>query len=105
MLTFRGFTIDGPLVMVSSDRYQVQIRNLVSYLVSHFNRRVGLIYESEDAGIHWLKRLEFPSYHWHYNQTFWLYSDNLFAMYALEPWRPDISNAINETFRSYDLPL
>ena len=106
MLAIHGSTIDlQSFIMVSSEEYQIQLRNLVSYLVSHFNPAVGLIYESEDPGVHWLKRVEFPSYHWHYNQTFWLYSDNLFAMYALAPWRPDIANAINETFRRYDLPL
>ena len=105
ILMAQGSAIDLSNAMASSDSYQTRLTDLVSYLVSHFNPQVGLIYESEDQGIHWLKRVEFPSYHWHYNQTFWIYSDNLFAMYALEPWRPDIANMINETFRRYDLPF
>ncbi|HYW01476.1 MAG TPA: hypothetical protein VE862_08400 [Candidatus Acidoferrum sp.] len=105
MLIAQGATIDLSSGTASSEFHQTRLTSLVSYLVGHFNPQAGLIYESEDQGVHWLKRVEFPFYHWHYNQTFWIYSDNLFAMYALEPWRPDIANLINETFRRYDLPF
>ncbi len=105
MLIAQGAIVDISNATVSSEFYQTRLTNLVSYLIGHFNPQVGLIYESEDQGVHWLKRIEFPFYHWHYNQTFWIYSDNLFAMYALEPWRPDIANLINETFRRFDLPF
>ena len=105
MLMTHVFTIELSNATDLSEPYQTRLRNLVSYLVSHFNPQIGLIYESEDKGTHWLKRIEFPSYHWHYNQTYWIYSDNLFAMYALEPWRPDIASVINETFLHYDLPF
>ena len=84
---------------------QSAVARATNYLVSHFNPTVGLIYESEDSGIHWLKRTEYPSYHWRYNQTYWLYSDNLFAIYALLPWRPDISAIINETYHRWNPPF
>jgi len=81
------------------------VTRATNYLVSHFNPAIGLIYESEDPGIHWLKRTEYPAYHWRYNQTYWLYSDNLFAIYALQPWRPDVSAKINETYHYWDPPF
>lgn len=83
--------------------YRIQLA--VNYLTSHFNSQTGLIYESEDTGTHWLKRVEYPNYHWKYGQTFWLYSDNLFAAYALQPWAPDIAHRINETINRYNPPF
>jgi hypothetical protein len=69
---------------------------------------VGLIYESEDSGQHWLNITANDGYQgkydWHYNQTFWLMSDNIIAMYALLPWRPDISQKINATYQRYNTP-
>ena len=43
-----------------------RIHSAVNYLISHFDPEVGLIYESEDTGAHWLKRVEYPDYHWRY---------------------------------------
>jgi len=76
----------------------------VKYLCQHFRSDVGLIYESEDSGTHWLKRTEYPSWNWTYSQTFWLYSDNLFAAAALEPFAPEISSKINATLGKYPVP-
>ena len=94
-----------PTQTISSNTLQNAVRNATNYLVSHFNPTVGLIYESEDAGTHWLKRTEYPNYHWHYNQTYWLYSDNLFAIYALQPWRPAVSATINATYHRWNPPF
>jgi len=94
-----------PTQTISTNTLQNAIRNATNYLVSHFNPTVGLIYESEDSGTHWLKRTEYPNYHWHYNQTYWLYSDNLFAIYALQPWRPDVSATINATYHHWNPPF
>lgn len=99
-----ALTVANSNVIGAASPNQSRITNLVSYLASHFNTKVGLIYESEDEGTHWLKRIEYPAYRWHYNQTYWIYSDNLFAIYALEPWRPDIAYAVNTTYHSYNLP-
>jgi len=84
-----------------NSRLQLAVR----YLISHFNPDVGLVYESEDEGTHWLKRTEYPNYQWKYTQTYWLYSDNLFAAYALLPWAPEIAHRINETINRYNPPL
>jgi hypothetical protein len=94
-----------PKVTVDNRAVQTAVARATNYLVSHFSPTVGLIYESEDPGIHWLKRTEYPNYHWRYNQTYWLYSDNLFAIYALLPWRPDISAIINETYHRWNPPF
>lgn len=94
------------LPRMTNDRtVQNAVKHATNYLVSHFNATVGLIYESEDPGIHWLKRTEYPNYHWRYDQTYWLYSDNLFAIYALLPWRPDISAIINQTYYRWNPPF
>lgn len=97
-------TFVTPQATVDSKTVMQAVQHATSYLVNHFNATVGLIYESEDPGVHWLKRTEYPDYHWHYNQTYWLYSDNLFAIYALQPWRPDVSALINSTYHRWNPP-
>jgi len=62
-----------------------------------------LIYESDDPGQHWLKS-EFSNFTWNYNQTFWLYSDNLFAYLALRHDYPLIANQIIQSIQAYDQP-
>ncbi len=64
------------------------------YLLRHYNREVGLIYESEDEGKHWLSMGELPNYELTYQQTYWAYSDNLFASLALAPFNRTISENI-----------
>jgi len=73
------------------------------YLVNHFNPSIGLVYESEDPGEHWLSH-EQTGYHWGYNQTYWLYSDNLFAYLALRHDFPQISRRIQDAMSSYRQP-
>ena len=41
-------------VVKGSDEYRSNIDLAVSYLVGHYDKHVGLIYESEDNGTHWL---------------------------------------------------
>lgn len=86
--------------------YQSNILSATQYLSSHFSEKVGLIYESEDLGLggHWLARTEYPNFPYKYNSVFWLYSDNMLAVNALGPWRPDIAEAINETYYRYNPP-
>jgi len=72
-----------------------------AYLIHHFNENLDLIYESEDPGPHWL-RLELSNFHWRYNQTYWLYSDNLFAYLALRNDYPEIASRIRESIEAYN---
>ena len=90
--------------MEINDELPTRITRAVDYLLDHYNSELGLIYESEDEGTHWLKRIEYPEYSWGYNQTYWLYSDNLVVAYALEPWAPEVSMKINETINRYQVP-
>jgi len=91
----------SPLVASpDSPAFQAQIGRAVDYLVNRFNPTIGLIYESDDHGKHWLTS-EFKDFRWEYRQTYWLYSDNLFAAYALQPYRPDISAQIQSALNRY----
>jgi hypothetical protein len=73
--------------------------NAVSYLTSHYNPTVGLIYESEDMG-----SKSFNGTNYGYNQIYNIYSDNLLAEWALKTCEPLISEEINQTILSYNVP-
>jgi hypothetical protein len=93
-----------PPVAVRPQPYQDRIARAEEYLVHRFTPSLGLIYESDDSGQHWL-RSEFPNFSWNYNQTFWLYSDNLFAYRALKRDYPLIANRITDSIAAYRQPL
>jgi hypothetical protein len=80
--------------------YGQNIAHAEEYLVSRLNPKLGLIYESDDPGTHWLTS-ELPNFHWRYNQTYWLYSDNLFASLALQKDYPQIARKINASILRY----
>jgi hypothetical protein len=92
-----------PHEVIEQDPYAKNIARAEAYLVKRFNANLGLIYESDDPGTHWLTR-EYPDFHWRYNQTYWLYSDNFFACLALEGDYPQISNQINASINRYQQP-
>ncbi len=99
------------LALVLSTPHQSAIPNLYAqniaraeeYLISRLNPDLDLIYESDDAGTHWLTS-EYHDFHWKYNQTYWLYSDNLFASLALQKDRPDLSAEIRQAINKYHQP-
>ncbi len=94
----------SPVVSSSdSPAFQAQIGRAVDYLANRFNPIIDLVYESDDPGKHWLMS-EFKDFRWQYRQTYWLYSDNLFAAYALLPFRPDISARIRFALNRYRVP-
>lgn len=82
------------------DGYIEQRNKAFSYLASHYNPDLQLIYESEDEGVHWLKK-EKPYWKWGYNQTYWVYSDNLFAIKAVEPYSKEMAEAIAKKVKYY----
>lgn len=92
-----------PHSTVSPNPYAQNIARAEAYLVSELNPNLGLVYESDDPGIHWLTA-EYPNFHWRYNQTYWLYSDNLFASLALQKDYPGISSEINASINRYRQP-
>ncbi|MBI2936896.1 MAG: hypothetical protein HYY22_01685 [Thaumarchaeota archaeon] len=72
------------------------MNSAVTYLKSHFDSDVGLIYESEDSG-----NRTIVGQGYRYNQIYWLYSDNLLASWALKPCDSKMSGTINQTVHSY----
>ena len=92
-----------PHQTLSANPYAKNIALAEEYLISHLNRSLGLVYESDTPGPHWLTA-EYPNFHWRYNETYWLYSDNLFASLALHADYPQISELINDSIRRYQQP-
>jgi hypothetical protein len=92
-----------PHSAVSQNPYAQNIARAEAYLVDQLNPNLGLVYESNDPGTHWLTS-EYPNFHWRYNQTYWLYSDNLFASLALQKDYPEISSEINASINRYQQP-
>lgn len=86
-----------------SPLFTIHTSRAVEYLVKRVNPALGLIYESDDPGDHWL-RAEMADFKWRYNETYWLYSDNLFAAFALNPFRADIANRIRQALERYPVP-
>jgi LPXTG-motif cell wall-anchored protein len=92
-----------PHSALSPRPYAENIARAEAYLVGQLNPNLGLIYESNDPGTHWLTG-EYQNFHWRYNQTYWLYSDNLFASLALREDYPEISSEINASINRYQEP-
>lgn len=82
------------------DGYKEQRHKAFLYLSSHYNPELQLIYESEDEGVHWLRR-EKPYWKWGYHQTYWVYTDNLYASKAVEPYSKEMAEAISKKVKYY----
>ena len=92
----------NPYFLYNETKYYInQIQQLAaaSYLKSHFNETVGLIYESEDKGIQNTSGTNYS-----HDQIYYIYSDNLLAEWALKPYEPQISNEIYNRIQSYNIP-
>jgi hypothetical protein len=85
-------------VVKASEEYRSNIDLAVSYLIGNYDPHVGLLYESEDKGTHWLGSWAT------YRNTYWLYSDNLEALHVLEKYNPAIAENISRTYNSYEFP-
>lgn len=83
-----------------------QLNNATKYLLNHFNNNINLVYESEDKGRHWLLN-EYPELEGYlfYNNTYWIYSDNLFAYLGLETFSPYHSKLIKKAYDNYVLSV
>ena len=103
LLAILVLVLSMPPSVLSPNPYAQNIAHAEQYLLSRLNPNVGLIYESDDPGRHWLTS-EYPTFHWSYNRTYWLYSDNLFASLALQTDYPQTSNEINASIARYHQP-
>ena len=65
-----------------------------TYIKDRYDPRIGLVSESEDLGSNVPDGT--PCY-----RTFWVYSDNLWASYALKPFYPEIAENISRSMIQY----
>ncbi|MCW4038520.1 MAG: hypothetical protein NWF13_07285 [Candidatus Bathyarchaeota archaeon] len=72
-----------------------QLNNTSSYLLKMYNPTVGLVANSEDKGPN-PSPDPVPCYN-----TYWVYSDNLYAGYALQPFNQKIADNITDTVQRY----
>ena len=73
--------------------------NAVDYLKGHYNESLRLLYESEDLGTRVVNGTAYRD-----NQTYFIYSDNLLAEWALKPYDPEMSEKISQSIASYNQP-
>ncbi len=71
-----------------------ELLNAANYIKDRYDPRIGLVSESEDMGSNVPD--ETPCY-----RTFWVYSDNLWASYALKPFYPGIAENISRSISPY----
>jgi len=71
-----------------------RLENASLYLMSMYNPTLGLVANSEDRGPNPLRVV--PC-----NNTYWVYSDNLWAGWALQPFNPNIAENITKTVEWY----
>ncbi len=89
----------GLLMTNESRKLSFKTLSAVSYLTAHFNQTIGLVYESEVNGTQVINGSTYK-----HDEIYYIYSDNLLAEWALKPYAPQISDRINKTIQSYNLP-
>ena len=73
-----------------------RLQKAASYLLERYNPSLGLIANSEDAGPNPLGDEGVPC-----TNTYWIYSDNLWAGWALQPYDAIIAENITNTVQEY----
>ncbi|MBC7091139.1 MAG: hypothetical protein H5T50_04430 [Nitrososphaeria archaeon] len=76
------------------NRFAQRLSRAAEYIVNRYDPRIGLVSESEDTGSNVPDNT--PCY-----RTFWIYSDNLWASKALEPYNYFIARNISKTISPY----
>lgn len=84
------------VLALDSSPSKSQLERAALYLVSMYNPTLGLVANSEDRGPNPLGREGVPC-----NNTYWVYSDNLWAGWALQPFNPSIAENITKTVQWY----
>ena len=74
---------------------QTQLENAATYLLSMYNPAIGLIANSEDTGLNPTNN-SVPN-----TNTYWAYSDNLWAGYALQPFNHEIAENITDNVQQF----
>ena len=99
-LAFSGTTSLLPRVSANHSNQPNQpnaseLSGVANSLLSRYNKKVGLVYESNTAGNHTIS----PDYQ--LNRTYWIWNDNAQAVWGLRGYNNRISNAINATIQDY----
>jgi len=71
-----------------------RLQNAANFIIKRYDPRIGLVSESEDTGSNVPDGT--PCY-----RTFWIYSDNLWASWALKPFNSTIAENISRTKAPY----
>lgn len=79
---------------VESDVDDLRLQKAADYVIDRYDTRMGLVSESEDTGSNVPDKT--PCY-----RTLWIYSDNLWASKALEPFNSAIAENISRTIAPY----
>lgn len=75
---------------------QGQLEEAASYLLSMYNPMLGLVANSEDEGLNPLGSQGVPC-----NRTYWVYDDNLWAGFALQPFNRSVAENVTKTVERY----
>jgi len=94
VLLLSSISIHIPATKAEVMSIDQQLLNATDYIKNRYDTRIGLVSESEDTGSNVPDGT--PCY-----RTFWVYSDNLWASYALKPFYPQIAENISRTIEPY----
>ena len=95
MVTFVLVLPVGSASSLESPPSQDQLEKAAEYLIAMYNPTLGLIANSEDEGPNPVSD-GVPCFN-----TYWVYSDNLFAGWALQPFNKSIADNITSTVERY----
>jgi len=87
-------TLLNGIEMVGAKADDLRLQKAAGFISSRYDSRIGLVSEAEDQGSNVPDGT--PCY-----QTFWIYSDNLWASQALKPFNSTIAENISRTIAPY----
>lgn len=93
IIIFFPFIAPTPVIASSSS---IRLQKAASYLISMYNPTLGLIANSEDEGHNPFGEEGVPC-----TNTYWIYSDNLWAGWALRPFNSSIAENVTYTVQGY----
>lgn len=88
-------SISSSTVIIASSKSENHLEKAASYLISMYSPTIGLVANSEDKG---------PNPYGEgvsCNSTYWVYDDNLWAGWALQPFNPSIAENVTKTVQRY----
>ena len=84
----------------ASPDYQTERERAADYFLNMYNEALGLVANSEEQGLYNLTGV--PEEEWlPCNSTYWVFSDNLWAGWALGPYNLTVAENITKTVQRY----